>query len=294
MSSPGQGVAPDVQPPGVVAQVVSRVEHRVRTLTVRDVMIGRVRAGRKTLVGARAEHAYTAGEIFIVARGTQWDVINDPRPDGCYVAQILVPSQAVVQQYHAQYHAQYDALLDAASPRVTRVRDCARARADGELGAAFDRALAALQGTASPALCRHRLFEVLLLLAERGILPDPGDNDRWSDRVRRLIGQRPHADWSIDTLADHFHVSASTLRRRIAEDGSTLGALVREVRLEHALALLQGSGLSVGDIAVRCGYESHSRFSAAFRSRFGFAPSRLRPAAGGWVDIAAQPLTPAG
>lgn len=279
-------MAPDVLPPGVVAQVVSRVEHRVRTLTVRDVLIGRVRAGRKTLVGVSAQHVFVAGELFIVARGTQWDVINDPRPEGWYVAQILVPSQEVVRQYHT--------LHDTAAPHAARVRDCARARVDAELGDAFDRALAALQGSASPALCRHRLFEVLLLLAERGILPDPGDNDRWSDRVRRLIGQRPHADWSIDTLADHFHVSASTLRRRIAEDGSTLGVLVREVRLEHALALLQGSGLSVGDIAARCGYESHSRFSAAFRARFGFAPSHLRPAGAGRVDIAAQTLTPAG
>lgn len=274
----------EASPPGVAAQVVSRVEHRVRTITVRDVLVGRIRSGRKTLVGARSEHAFAAGELFIVARGTQWDVVNDPRPEGCYVAQILVPSQAVMRQYHDLHAAE--------TPRARRVAACARARADGELGEAFDRALAALQGAGSPALCRHRLFEVLLLLAERGILPEPGDDDTWSDRVRRLIGQRPHAEWTIDALADHFHVSASTLRRRIAEDGATLGALVREVRLEHALALLQGTGLPVGDIAVRCGYESHSRFSAAFRSRYGFAPSHLRPAAG--VDNAAQRLTSAG
>ena len=278
-------MVPDVQPPGVVAQVVSRVEHRVRTLTVRDLLVGRVRSGRKTLIGARSEHAFAAGELFIVARGTQWDVINDPRPDGCYVAQILVPSQAVVRQYHDQ--------PDLPLPAGARVNDCARARADGDLGEAFDRALAALQGAGSPALCRHRLFEVLLLLAERGIVPDPGDTDRWSDRVRRLIAQRPHADWSVDVVADQFHVSASTLRRRMADDGHTLGALVREVRLEHALALLQGTALSVGDIAARCGYESHSRFTAAFRSRFGFAPSHLRPA-GAAVGIAAQQLTLAG
>lgn len=270
--------------PGVAAQVVSRVEHRVRTITVRDVLIGRIRCGRKTLVGARSQEAFGAGELFIVARGTQWDVVNDPRPEGCYVAQILVPSQAVVRQYHDLHAAE--------TPQARRVVGCARARADGELGDAFDRALAALEGAGSPALCRHRLFEVLLLLAERGILPDPGDDDTWSDRVRRLIGQRPHAEWTIDALADHFHVSASTLRRRIADDGATLGALVREVRLEHALALLQGTGLPVGDIAARCGYESHSRFSAAFRNRFGFAPSHLRPAAG--MDSTAQTLTHAG
>ena len=52
---------------------------------------------------------------------------------------------------------------------------------------------------------------------------------------------------------------------------------MRDVRLEAALALLQGSGLQVSEISARCGYGSHSRFSAAFRKRFGFAPSHLRP-----------------
>ena len=52
---------------------------------------------------------------------------------------------------------------------------------------------------------------------------------------------------------------------------------VREVRLEAAMALLQGTGLQVSEIAARCGYDSHSRFSAAFRERFGYAPSHLRP-----------------
>ena len=48
-------------------------------------------------------------------------------------------------------------------------------------------------------------------------------------------------------------------------------------RLETALVLLQSSTLQVSEIAARCGYESHSRFSAAFRERFGFPPSQLRP-----------------
>lgn len=43
------------------------------------------------------------------------------------------------------------------------------------------------------------------------------------------------------------------------------------------MGLLQTTGLQVSEIAGRCGYESHSRFSAAFRERFGFAPSHLRP-----------------
>jgi transcriptional regulator GlxA family with amidase domain len=46
--------------------------------------------------------------------------------------------------------------------------------------------------------------------------------------------------------------------------------------METALTLLQSSRLPIGEIAQRCGWESHSRFSAAFQERWGFAPSVLR------------------
>jgi transcriptional regulator GlxA family with amidase domain len=43
-----------------------------------------------------------------------------------------------------------------------------------------------------------------------------------------------------------------------------------------AMSLLQGTSLQVSEIALRCGYDSHSRFTAAFRQRFGYPPSHLR------------------
>ena len=67
------------------------------------------------------------------------------------------------------------------------------------------------------------------------------------------------------------------LQRRLAQEGETVSQCLRDVRLETALVLLQSSTLQVSEIAARCGYESHSRFSAAFRERFGFPPSQLRP-----------------
>ena len=70
----------------------------------------------------------------------------------------------------------------------------------------------------------------------------------------------------MQALAEAFAISASTLQRRLAAEHTTASDVVRDVRLETALALLHGTSLHVGEIAARCGYESHSRFSAAFRS----------------------------
>lgn len=118
---------------------------------------------------------------------------------------------------------------------------------------------------------------MLLLLAEAGIVFAPPGELGWAERVRRLVGPSPQADWTLDRIASAFGASPSTLQRRLAQEGETVSQCLRDVRLETGLMLLQSSGLQVSEIASRCGYASHSRFSAAFRERFGFPPSQLRP-----------------
>lgn len=247
--------------------ISSSVHHRLKTVTMHDAALGWVQSGRKTLFGPRGATRIAVGEAFVAERGTQWDVDNDPLQNGSYRALILVFRPALIDEFTRLYVAE---------PSTTALVDCACLSLDAQLQEALQRTADVLQNGGSPALQRHRLLEVLLLLAERGVRFHPAPL-RWDERIRRLISQRPHAAWTIDALADSFHTSPSTLRRRIAEGGITLGELVREVRLETGLVLLQSTALPIGDIAQRCGYDSHSRFSAAFRSRFGFPPSHLRP-----------------
>ena len=138
--------------------------------------------------------------------------------------------------------------------------------------------MAALESDASSqALREHRALEVLLMLAVAGIVFAPPGELGWADRVRRLVGPSPQADWTVERIAAAFATSASTLQRRLAQEGETVSQCLRDVRLETGLVLLQSSTLQVSEIAARCGYESHSRFSAAFRERFGLPPSQLRP-----------------
>jgi AraC-like DNA-binding protein len=249
--------------------ISSRVHHRLSTVTMHDAVLGWVQSGRKTLFGPHGATRIAAGEAFVAERGTQWDVDNDPLGDGHYRALILVFRPPLIDEF---------ARLHAAAATIDRPHtEPIRLAIDAQLQEALQRTAEALQNGDSPALQRHRLLEVLLLLAERGVRFRPAAL-RWDERIRRLIGQRPQAAWTIDALAEAFHTSPSTLRRRIADSGLTLGELVREVRLETGLALLQSTDLAVGEIADRCGYASHSRFTAAFRTRFGFPPSQLRPA----------------
>jgi AraC-like DNA-binding protein len=80
----------------------------------------------------------------------------------------------------------------------------------------------------------------------------------------------------VAQVAHVFHMSASSLQRRLLAEGTTLATCLREVRMNTALSLLQTTTLPISDISERCGYGSHSRFTAAFKERFGYLPSYLR------------------
>jgi AraC-like DNA-binding protein len=257
-------------PCSAAALVISTtVHHRIQTATVRDDMVGWVMSGRKRLIRPQGGMDFRQGEVFVIPRATHWEIVNDPAPQGRYVARILTFSPALVALFHQRF-GQF-----AAHPAL---QGCANLNPPTQFTDTLSRAASILEdATASPALQQHRTLEVLLLLAENGLVFAPAHELGWADRVRRLVGQRPQAAWALDEMAKAFNLSTSTLQRRLAEEGASASQCLREVRLETALTLLQSTALQVSDIAARCGYESHSRFSAAFRERFGFTPSQLRP-----------------
>jgi AraC-like DNA-binding protein len=248
--------------------ISTTVSHCVRTVTLRDDLVGWVASGRKRLVTPQGSVSFAQGDMFVIARGTQWDMVNEAAPGGRYEARMISCAPPLVARFHERF-GQF-----AGTPAL---QDCASLTTDDALVATFSHAMAALTDMeASQAVREHRALEVLLQLAERGVVLASADALGWADRVRRLVAQRPQAAWTVDEVARAFHLSTSTLQRRLAEESTSLRQCVREMRLETALGLLQGTTLQVVEIAGRCGYDSHSRFSAAFRDRFGFAPSHLR------------------
>lgn len=82
---------------------------------------------------------------------------------------------------------------------------------------------------------------------------------------------------SLAQLARHLAMSPSLLRLRFRErTGRSVGKYIRELKLQHACELLQGTNLSVSEIADRCGYGSVFAFSRAFQRTFRMAPGRYR------------------
>ncbi len=78
-------------------------------------------------------------------------------------------------------------------------------------------------------------------------------------------------------MARFAGVSERHLDRLFAEQvGTTFAAEYRELRLQHALTLVQQSALRVSEIAFATGFSSAGHLSRRFKERFGESPRRLR------------------
>ena len=82
---------------------------------------------------------------------------------------------------------------------------------------------------------------------------------------------------TIEELARQYLINPTTLKTVFKEVyGSSLAAHMKEHRMEKAAALLRETDMSVAEIAGQVGYESQSKFTAAFKEQFGQLPTAYR------------------
>lgn len=93
------------------------------------------------------------------------------------------------------------------------------------------------------------------------------------------IQQKYMSHLTVDTLAQMQKCSPSYLQQVFRKEGNTsVHAVLLKVRLDRAEALLRATSLSITHIASRCGFPDSNYFCAAFKKRFGCAPSQYRKA----------------
>lgn len=80
----------------------------------------------------------------------------------------------------------------------------------------------------------------------------------------------------IEGAAQMVGLGRRTLQRLLAQEGLTYRALLDEVRMARAKALIEETGEKLTDIAYNVGYSDPAHFTRAFGRRFGHPPSRLR------------------
>lgn len=83
-------------------------------------------------------------------------------------------------------------------------------------------------------------------------------------------------DLDAERIAAAVHSSRARLYRGFASQNSSVGAELREMRLQAARTRLERSAEPIGQLAWHCGFASASTFSRMFRTRFGASPQEWR------------------
>lgn len=250
--------------PGVAttASVLQKQALEFKRLCIEQPVLIVVERGSKTLRREQGECVIGAGEAVAIAGGQTVDIINQPAADGSYRAFWLAWDAGLIAAHAAAHPAQ--PVIRQALPLPAR---------SAEFMAAFRRAVAAVEDADMPLdIAQHRAAEMLLWIGAHGGKFAPFAALTAALKVRRLIGRDLAQEWSAAAVAAELAMSEATLRRRLAEEATSLS----EMRLSFALNLLQCSAQPVTQIALQVGYQSPSHFAVRFRRRFGFAPSAIR------------------
>ena len=238
--------------------------------------------GRKGVLNCDGHQVLGKGDLLIVPRGVAYDATASPdRQTGRYRALVL------------QLHPEAGASLARRDPALcvspalgafdpTRLHVLTADAVALQALLHFTRTL--LVSGVNEAILNHRLEDLLLSLSLQHVRERKGHGTASAADVRAiargdlvlatrlLIRSDPEAIWPADDVARRLAVSGATLRRRLGSAGFTLRTIRTDERMALAAALLTAPGVRVGDVALRCGYQSPSKFTAQFRRWFGVTP----------------------
>lgn len=95
-------------------------------------------------------------------------------------------------------------------------------------------------------------------------------------RISTLLDSLPEQYPDIHWVAQHLQTTERTLRRRLAEEGSSYRDIIDQLRQARAKRMLKNAQLSIEQIGNLLGYTDTSSFRHAFRRWTGQSPNAYR------------------
>lgn len=131
---------------------------------------------------------------------------------------------------------------------------------------------------AAPVVQDAARLKAFLRTAPQSVFLRYKNEDSWAARVRRRIGLDIGSEEPVllDDVAHEFHVTPTTLRRRLAAEGTSYQNLKDDLRRDAAIHHLCNSALSVAEIGSLLGFKEASAFHRAFKKWSGVQPGQYR------------------
>ncbi len=95
-------------------------------------------------------------------------------------------------------------------------------------------------------------------------------------RVKGLLPRPEGGYHALEDVAERLHVSARTLKRQLAAEGTSFTDLLDGARRDKALALLTAVETTVESVASQLGYSDTANFTRAFKRWTGRTPASFK------------------
>jgi AraC-like DNA-binding protein len=228
-------------------------------------------SGRLTLDDGAVRLTADAPALILVDQHACADLLKEPGADDQRFRSIFLTFSA---ELLAEFH-RHHAPMQTTGNRSTPFQQLAL---DDDLESTFQQCVHSIEARQiSDQRLRYRLMDLLAALSERGhLFVYDTLQSSTSERLRGLISEAPERHWTAQEASRELAMSEATLRRRLAGEQVRFEELLVDVRMHHAMMLMQTTPWSIPHIAQACGYKSRTRFTERFKERFGCLPSSVR------------------
>lgn len=103
---------------------------------------------------------------------------------------------------------------------------------------------------------------------------EPSMDQAFLQKLREVVEDNlENEDFGVRELAREAGLSRSQMHRKLKKlTGQSGSRFIREIRLQHAMELLQKNAATASEIAYRVGFSSPTYFSTCFHDYYGFPP----------------------
>jgi AraC-like DNA-binding protein len=108
------------------------------------------------------------------------------------------------------------------------------------------------------------------------LLAELQETEGLAGEIRRLLTNTPGEYPPIEATASHLALGERTLRRRLAEEGTSYKQVLLDFRMELAASYLRNDAMTVQETAYVTGYSDPSNFHRTFSKYHGATPREYR------------------